>query len=852
MNSRRDFLRKVSLVTGGAGIWSQLPAAIQKALAIDPKAGSTFYDAEHVVLLMQENRSFDHCFGTLQGVRGFNDPRAISLPNGHPVWLQSNQAGQTYAPFRLNIKDSKATWMSSLPHSWEDQVDARNKGKYDGWLDAKRPGNKEYKDIPMTMGYYTREDIPFYYALADAFTVCDQHFCSSLTGTTANRTFFWSGKIRDKANDTARVRNSDLYYNREANWKTFPERLEENDVSWKVYQNEISLETGLNDEDDGWLSNFTDNNLEWFSQYNVRFHKEHYLFLQKRVKELPSEIQELDEQIKTADQNKRTGLEKKHKQKNEQLVRFRDELNKWKPEYFDQLSSFEKNIHQKAFTTNRNDAAYRQTEIFSYEENGEQRSTRLPKGDILHQFRKDVTDGKLPTVSWLAAPQNFSDHPSAPWYGAWYVSEVLNILTQNPEVWKKTIFILTYDENDGYFDHVPPFVAPKPNDVSSGKVSGGIDTSSEYVTLEEELSRTNLDKEDARESPVGLGYRVPLVIASPWTRGGWVNSEVCDITSTLQFLEKFLFAKTGKQIKETNISDWRRVVTGDLTSVFRTWEGEKVNMPSFVQQQEWVKKIVNAKHKQVPDAYHQLTVQQIAEIQQQKHHRSLLPQQERGTRHSCALPYELYVDGCLSKDKKNFEILFHAANNVFGINAAGAPFNVYAPGNYAVYNNGALKGYEAVRTWAYAVRAGDQLKGEWALQDFEQKNYHLRIYGPNGFFRAFKGDKNDPPVNIQLQYEQGKNNVNQLTGNVVLHIINSAQQDVIVAVEDKAYGKEMRKILVPKTAYRKMEVFHLADSFHWYDLAVKVKGYHAFEKRFAGRVETGKHSYTDPLMGKLV
>ena len=128
--------------------------------------------------------------------------------------------------------------MSSLPHSWANQVDARNNGKYDGWLEAKRPG-KPYEDIPMTLGYYTREDIPFYYALADAFTVCDQHFCSALTGTTPNRLFFWTGNVREDANSKARVRNEDTDYDAEASWKTFPERLEENNVSWKIYQNEI-------------------------------------------------------------------------------------------------------------------------------------------------------------------------------------------------------------------------------------------------------------------------------------------------------------------------------------------------------------------------------------------------------------------------------------------------------------------------------------------------------------------------------------------------------------------------------------------------------------------------------------
>jgi phospholipase C len=178
---------------------------------------------------------------------------------------------------------------------------------------------------------------------------------------------------------------------------------------------------------------------------------------------------------------------------------------------------------------------------------------KAPKGDVLHQFRQDVQSGKLPTVSWLSAPENFSDHPSAPWYGAWYVSEVMDILTQDPEVWKKTIFILAYDENDGYFDHVAPFTAPHPHQPGTGKVSAGIDTSVDFVTLEQAKERDGFPENFMRESSVGLGFRVPLIVASPWTRGGWVNSQVFDHTSTLQFLEKFLSHKTGQAVVEPNI-----------------------------------------------------------------------------------------------------------------------------------------------------------------------------------------------------------------------------------------------------------------------------------------------------------
>ncbi|WP_315823191.1 alkaline phosphatase family protein [Paraflavitalea speifideaquila] len=261
METRRSFLKKASILSGGTGLLQVLPASIAKAMAINPAAGSTFLDAEHIVFLMQENRSFDHTFGTLQGVRGYNDPRAITLPNNNKVWLQTNAAGETYAPFHLDIKNTKATWMHSLPHSWSNQVDARNNGKYDRWLQAKPSGYAAYKSMPLTLGYHTRQDIPFYYVLADAFTVCDQHFCSSLTGTTPNRLYFWSGTIREKQHENvlARVWNGDADYDNWANWTTFPERLEDNGVSWKVYQNEISVGVGFEGEEDAWLANFTDN-----------------------------------------------------------------------------------------------------------------------------------------------------------------------------------------------------------------------------------------------------------------------------------------------------------------------------------------------------------------------------------------------------------------------------------------------------------------------------------------------------------------------------------------------------------------------------------------------------------------
>src|SRR5436309_2957714 len=104
MDTRREFFRKVAQAVAGSAVASSLLPHIAKAAAIPPDKDTTFLDAEHVVILMQENRSFDHCFGALRGVRGFEDPRAITLPDQNPVWLQRNGAGETYAPFRLDLE----------------------------------------------------------------------------------------------------------------------------------------------------------------------------------------------------------------------------------------------------------------------------------------------------------------------------------------------------------------------------------------------------------------------------------------------------------------------------------------------------------------------------------------------------------------------------------------------------------------------------------------------------------------------------------------------------------------------------------------------------------------------------
>ncbi|SDZ47930.1 MULTISPECIES: phosphocholine-specific phospholipase C [Rhodonellum] len=838
MSNRREFLKQATIFSGGMALWGGIPQAIQKAMAIIPAPGSTFYDADHVVFLMQENRSFDHALGALQGVRGFNDPRAIKLKDGLPVWLQKDKQGNTFKPFHLDIQNTKATWLGDIPHSWENQVDARNGGQYDGWIEAKRPGNKDIKHVPLTMGYYDRSDIPFYYAMADAFTVCDQHFCSALTGTTTNRMFFWTGKSRDPKTGHSVVRNSEATYSKEVDWKTYPERLEENGVSWRVYQNEISLPTGLEGEDESLLGNFTDNNLEWFKQYHVRFAKGHYPYLEKMEKQLIQTISDLEnEKTQPANPGKENALQESIAK----LKAVQDSLITYHPDNFDKLPDNEKNLHQKAFTVNDADTDFHETEWLDYEKNGENFQTKIPKGDILHKFRSDIKEGKLPTVSWLVPPQKFSDHPSAPWYGAWYLSEVMNILTENPEVWKKTIFILNYDENDGYFDHVPPFVAPHPTDTQSGKFTSGINTKDEFVTREEELSKPGMKPENARQSPVGLGYRVPLIIASPWTKGGWVNSEVCDLTSSLMFLEKFLKHKTGKDIREENISSWRRTVCGDLTSAFRQNDGEETTFPQPVQQKAFMSMIHQASFKDLPNNFTPLTSQQLKTIKKRGVKSSILPKQEAGIRNSSALPYELYLEGNLNGNRQSFEMVFHNSQKKFGSKTAGVPFQVYCPKKYL--ENGIWK---TLKSWDFALEAGTELDYQWPIANFENGLYHLDAYGPNGFYRGFKGQKEELTLSVKTSYEMTDPKKPQL----LLRIQNINSSTIICELEDQAYGKPQSEIGL-KSMEEKTIALDTEKSFGWYDFALRIKGSHTFERRMAGRIETGLPSKTDPQMGNI-
>ena len=247
--SRRRVLAGATVLSGVAVGGTVLPLSLRRELAAtlsDPPAG-TLADIEHIVILMQENRSFDHYFGTMPGVRGFADPAAIRLPDGRPVFYQPRQAheGPGYlTPFHYDTRTTSAQATPGTDHSWPTQHQAWNNGAMDQWVAAKGP---------YTMGYFTQADIPFHRALAQAFTICDNYHCSVLGPTNPNRLYMWTGMIDPNGSSGGPViDNSPAYNNVILSWTTYPERLERAGISWQVYQEE---------------DNFDDNALAWFRQF---------------------------------------------------------------------------------------------------------------------------------------------------------------------------------------------------------------------------------------------------------------------------------------------------------------------------------------------------------------------------------------------------------------------------------------------------------------------------------------------------------------------------------------------------------------------------------------------------------
>jgi phospholipase C len=419
----------------------------------------------------------------------------------------------------------------------------------------------------------------------------------------------------------------------------------------------------------------------------------------------------------------------------------------------------------------------------------------------LDQLADDARTGKLPQVSWILPPQLWSEHPlpSSPAQGAEFTARVLDALTANPEVWSRTVFFLTFDENDGQFDHVPPPAPPSYNLDGSLAGKSTLNLAGHYF---HDVERKHLSKDDTLSGnvrPWGLGPRVPAYVISPWSKGGWVCSETFDHTSVGQFLER----RFGITIPA--ISPWHRAISGDLTSAF-----------DFA-------KAKDAAIAQLPDARGSSTalLEAIQLPPLMVPSSSPMPVQEHGTRPSRALPYVLSVDARLDA-KRHLSLVLHNDG------AKGAVFHVYD------------RLHPDSLPRRYTVEAGKALDDVW---ESKEGAWDLQVFGPGGFFRAFKGSPSSDGsgfVDLSLLYHPG-NQAIELVAQYAGH--DSAKLDIHAGI----YSGDGPWLLNVPQHGRARQRWSLVQSGGWYDLTVSARN---FEWRFAGRLETGGHSISDPAIGQ--
>ena len=280
-------------------------------------------------------------------------------------------------------------------------------------------------------------------------------------------------------------------------------------------------------------------------------------------------------------------------------------------------------------------------------------------------------------------------------------------------------------------------------------------------------------------------------------------------------------------------------MAGNLTSVFRPYNGKEPQI-DYLNRNKFVIGIEQARYKEIPSNYKRLEVAQIKDINQSPQHSSVTSHQEPGTKPACALPYELHAEGGLTPDGTVFELRLKSEDGVHGSRAAGAPFNVYLRN----LNDSSHGGFRAA---TYAVKAGDTLRPQFPLSLFRDANYSIEVLAPNGFYRSFSGTPESRHVQVQTEYEKKRSG---LTGNIVLHLHNPNQEKLTVTIADNSYETgTIRKTI--KANHAVAVVLRLKENHGWHDFTVKVDG-SAAESRFAGRVETGRPTFSDPFMAKSV
>ncbi|KAA1252243.1 phospholipase C [Mycobacterium simiae] len=452
--SRRDFLATAA-AGSAATLMSLAGPVIEKAYGAGPCSGH-LSDIEHIVLFMQENRSFDHYFGTLSGTEGFNTPSPLFAQRGWNPRTQALDPAGVTLPYRFDTTRSPLVGgecVNDPDHSWIAMQESWNGGANDNWLPAQAK-TRSVGNTPTVMGYYTRKDLPVHYLLVDAFTVCDHYFGSLLGPTLPNR-LYWVGATIDPdgTHGGPQVVMPTTVQTQKFSWRIMPENLSDAGISWKMYRNKTLGPLGASIAFDTIIQDF------------------------------------------------------------------------------------------KQAANPRSDLA---------------RYGIAPTYPL--DFAADVAANRLPKVSWVIPNFLASEHPAfPPAVGANAIISILRILLSNQGVWEKTALIVSYDENGGFFDHVTPPTAPP-------------GTPGEYITVPD---INKVAGSGGIRGPIGLGFRVPCIVISPYSRGGLMAHDTFDHTSQLRLIE------TRFGVPVPNLTAWRRSVTGDLTSTFNFAVPPNPTVPNF-------------------------------------------------------------------------------------------------------------------------------------------------------------------------------------------------------------------------------------------------------------------------------
>jgi len=469
--TRRQLLKAGAALAGAGMTYEGYIHAFQQVNAQVPNYGK-LTDIEHIVFISQENRSFDHYFGSMNGVRGFSDP-AARRGDGSSIFHQPDPTALTTMPpnvrypFHLDATTrTGGSCLSDPDHGWITNHTNYDGGKMDGFMQSQVDAGNGSKGF-VVMGYYEQADVPYYYALADSYTICDRYHASLIGQSDPNRIYAIAGSIDPEGKNGGPIVNTaganrNALYGR-LTYPTMAEKLQEAGITWKVYQDPDATPT-------------------------VNLH-----------------------------------------------------------------TAF-KNFGYSNPATASPPALY--TNAFTYR--------------ITPNFYADCQAGTLPQVSWLLTTTLSSEHPPAPpSFGEYEVSSLINAILANPTLFAKTAIFITWDDPGGFFDHVTPPVSPP-------------GTPGEFITTDA-ANRAFPSKADITDKngnlvldPIGLGFRVPMIIVSPFTRGGFVSSDLFDHTSMLRFIE----ARFGVTVP--NLTDWRRATVGDMTSAFNFGAAPSTSVPAEV------------------------------------------------------------------------------------------------------------------------------------------------------------------------------------------------------------------------------------------------------------------------------